>query len=139
MNSQQPKILISALLAIIFISCEKSSLERTNPFDENGGSAGIGFPAIADGTVEGVFSNGAVFKGEVISQGAGPVYEKGVCYNYSGNPSLSFMRISAGSGTGKYECVFSGLLPGFTYYLRAYATNEKGTVYGNEVSFSSPY
>ncbi len=139
MKSITQHIFITTFLAILFISCEKSSLERTNPFDENGATAGTGYPEITDGSVEGVYSNGAVFYGEVISQGASEVYEKGVCYNFSGNPSLSFMRISAGGGTGNYECVFSGLLPGYTYYLRAYATNEKGTVYGNEVSFVTAY
>ncbi len=139
MKSITHHIFITTVLAILFISCEKSSLERTNPFDENGTTAGTGYPEISDGSVEGVYSNGAVFYGEVISQGASEVYERGVCYNFSGNPSLSFMRISAGGGTGNYECVFSGLLPGHTYYLRAYATNEKGTVYGNEVRFVTLY
>jgi hypothetical protein len=131
------QIISILLLSTIFISCEKDSLEKTNPFDLNNPSAGSGFPQIADGSMEGIYANGAIFKGKIFTQGASDIYDKGVCYNYSGNPSLSFMKISAGSGMGSYECNFTSLLPGYTYYLRAYATNINGTTYGNQLSFTT--
>ena len=32
---------------------------------------------------------------------------------------------------------FTGLTPGITYYVRAYATNSAGTAYGNEITFTT--
>ena len=40
-------------------------------------------------------------------------------------------------GMGNFECTITGLTPGETYYVRAYATNGVTTAYGNEVSFTA--
>ena len=64
----------------------------------------------------------------------------GHVWNTTGNPSLS-----TGNSTDLGECseatVFTseltGLEGGTTYYVRAYATNEKGTAYGEEVTFTT--
>ncbi|MBR7167459.1 MAG: hypothetical protein IKD33_01460, partial [Bacteroidales bacterium] len=39
------------------------------------------------------------------------------------------------TGTGTFTSALSGLTDSTTYYFRAYATNEKGTGYGQEYSF----
>jgi hypothetical protein len=127
-------------LLFVMVSCEKEDLTRDNVLDISGiySNSAFGYPVIADGSVSGVYANGAEFDGKVFEEGIGGVIERGVCYNYSGNPSLSYYRISAGSGAGDYTCTFSGLLPGFTYYLRAYAKNQKGVAYGQVLSFTTP-
>jgi uncharacterized protein (TIGR02145 family) len=37
-----------------------------------------------------------------------------------------------------FDLKISGLTPNVTYYIRAYATSEEGTSYGNELSFTTP-
>ena len=42
-----------------------------------------------------------------------------------------------GTGTGSFVSNLTGLLPGTTYHVRAYATNSAGTAYGNDVPFTT--
>ncbi len=108
------KIVMVVAFIASFGACTKDELPRSNPFDQVGINANgsNGLAQIADGTIGQVYANGAEFSGCVYNEGAGNAYERGVCYNYSGNPSISFYRIISGSGAGDYSCSFSGLLPG---------------------------
>ena len=45
--------------------------------------------------------------------------------------------MESGSGTGSYSAILTGLSPGTTYYVKAFATNSSGTAYGNEVTFTT--
>ncbi len=126
------KILI-LILVLTSVSCKKDDLLRTNPYDGNGTTSTL--PGISTGYFY-ASCNTVTYHGEVSSGGALPVEERGVCYNYSGNPSISFFRINSGSGTGSYECIIPNLLSGYTYYLRGYAVNARGISYGEELSVS---
>jgi len=46
-------------------------------------------------------------------------------------------RNEVGSGLGSYGATISGLIPNTTYYIRAYAKNISGVVYGNEIVFTT--
>jgi hypothetical protein len=46
-------------------------------------------------------------------------------------------RTAAGTGTGAFTSAITDLSPGGTYYVRSYATNNAGTAYGEEVSFTT--
>jgi uncharacterized protein (TIGR02145 family) len=62
---------------------------------------------------------------------------RGVCWNTSPNPTIDLStKTSDGTLNGNFYSKVSGLIPGTTYYLRAYATNEAGTGYGNELEFT---
>lgn len=63
----------------------------------------------------------------------------GFCWNTTGNPTINDSKINKGaaSTTGAFSSFIFGLSNNTTYYLRAYATNEAGTSYGEEVSFST--
>lgn len=75
--------------------------------------------------------------GNVTDDGNAEVTARGVCWGTSQNPVTSSGKTSDGTGTGAFLSSLTGLTPGTTYYVRAYATNSEGTSYGNEVSFSS--
>ena len=74
--------------------------------------------------------------GNVTSDGGSVVSAKGICWNTTGNPTLSDNHTIDGGGTGVFESNMHGLVVGNTYYVRAYATNIVGTSYGSQVSFT---
>ena len=77
--------------------------------------------------------------GSVSSDGGATVTAYGVCWSTSSAPTISDSHTTDGAGTGSFTSVLSGLgSGGVAYYLRAYATNEVGTAYGSQVSFSTP-
>ena len=80
----------------------------------------------------------AVSGGDVTSDGGDAVTEKGVCWSTSQNPTTADSKTSDGTGTGIFTSNLTSLSSNTTYYLRAYATNSTGTVYGNEVTFTTP-
>jgi len=76
--------------------------------------------------------------GNVTSDGGAPVTARGICWSTSANPTLSNSFTVDGNGTGSFNSSMTGLLPNATtYYVRAYATNAYGTVYGNQITFQT--
>ena len=61
----------------------------------------------------------------------------GLCYSELPNPTINSYITSDQVGTGTFTSTMSGLEPGTKYYVRAYATNEKGTSYGEQKSFTT--
>jgi uncharacterized protein (TIGR02145 family) len=75
--------------------------------------------------------------GTITSDGGAAVTERGICWNTSPSPTTANNVAVNGSGTGSFTANISGLTLGVTYYVRAYAINSVGTIYGNEVSFTT--
>ena len=85
-----------------------------------------------------VTSSSAISGGNVTSDGGAEVTSRGVVWSKEHNPTISLdTKTSDGSGVGKFTSAITGLEPGTTYYVRAYATNALGTSYGEEVSFTT--
>ena len=76
--------------------------------------------------------------GNVTNDGGGSVSARGVCWGTSTNPTLNDHKSTDGTGTGEYTSSITDLVPGTRYYIRAYAVNIAGTVYGNELYFDTP-
>jgi hypothetical protein len=88
--------------------------------------------------VTNIHSTTATCGGNVTSDGGAAVTARGVCWNTSGNPSISNAHTLNGTGTGSFTSYITGLKSHTHYYVRAYATNSNGTSYGNQVSFTTP-
>lgn len=84
-----------------------------------------------------ITTNSAVCGGNVTEDGGSSVTAKGVCWSTSTGPTILNTKTANGSGTGLFTSSLSSLSAGVTYYVRAYATNSKGTAYGNEISFKT--
>jgi uncharacterized protein (TIGR02145 family) len=81
---------------------------------------------------------GVTTGGNITGDGGAAVTARGVAYGTAASPTVTGTKTTNGSGTGAYVSSITGLSPGTVYHLRAYATNSKGTVYGNELTFVTP-
>lgn len=75
--------------------------------------------------------------GNVTNDGGAAVTQRGVCWNTTGTPTIANGRTLDGTGAGTFISAVTGLTPGQTYYLRAYAVNAAGVGYGNEITFTT--
>jgi len=72
--------------------------------------------------------------GNITSDGGNPITARGVCWSTHQDPTVADNKTSDGSGSGIYSSSITGLTPGTTYYIRAYATNIYGTVYDRQLA-----
>jgi uncharacterized protein (TIGR02145 family) len=79
----------------------------------------------------------AVSGGNITANGGGAVSARGVCWATTATPTISNFTTTDGAGNGSFTSNLTGLLPGTTYHVRAYATNSAGTAYGNEILFTT--
>ena len=94
-----------------------------------------GLAVVKTGNVSSITSNSALCTGEVISDGDRQVIERGICWKKGAYPTINDSHLSKGAGVGSFSCSLTGLEPGVTYHVRAYATNSAGTVYGDDIAF----
>jgi uncharacterized protein (TIGR02145 family) len=75
--------------------------------------------------------------GNITSNGGAEVTARGVCWGTAAQPLITGSHTTDSKGIGIFSSLLTGLTPETTYYIRAYATNEAGTAYGNEITFST--
>lgn len=94
-------------------------------------------PAVITQPITDIKSTTAIGGGNVISDGGAEVFARGICWNTSPEPTIADTKTRNRIGTGIYTSNLIHLLPRITYYVRAYAINDIGITYGNEISFST--
>ena len=92
---------------------------------------------ISTTSVSGITSSKAFSGGNISSNGGGIISARGLVWNTTTGPTLSNFKTTASGSVGIFTDSLLGLNPGTTYYVKAYVTNDKGTAYGNEVTFKS--
>lgn len=97
----------------------------------------ISLPLVTTDEATNITQTTATSGGNVTSDGGGTVSARGVCWSTSANPTTSGNHTTDGSGTGVFSSNLTGLTANTLYHVRAYATNETGTSYGNEVTFTT--
>ena len=117
---------------VVYTAVDMAELEKKNFITMDGT-----LPSITTAEVSSITANSAVCGGNVTSDGNLTVTARGVCWSTSPNPTRSNNRTNNGTGTGSFTSNVTGLADGTTYYVRAYATNSKGTAYGAEKSFTT--
>ena len=95
-------------------------------------------PTVVTCQISNIDHQSASISGNVTCDGGREVTERGIVYNTSQNPTISNNKALSGFGTGSFMCNLSDLQESTVYYVRAYATNAKGTSYGQEMSFTTP-
>lgn len=95
-------------------------------------------PALNTLAVNNVSANTAKTGINITDTGGSPISSSGICWDTKTNPenTLSTKKI-IGKQLGMFEDTIKGLVPNTVYYVRAFATNETGTVYGDVISFKT--
>lgn len=126
------KLFSSFGFLLVLVGCNEMMTEMDR--------AGPGLPEVITVSITEIQGESALGNGAVISAGAYPVIERGICWNTSGNPTLEDWSSASGQGVGEFSNVpIDGIDPNVIYYVRAYATNDSGTSYGEEIRFDSGF
>jgi hypothetical protein len=93
----------------------------------------INIPKVKTGSMEAYFC----YNSSIVSDEGFSITAKGVCWSLAPNPTLADNFSSDGQGIDPFNSTYQNLLPGRLYYVRAYATNARGTGYGMTNTFTS--
>jgi uncharacterized protein (TIGR02145 family) len=104
------------LLSILTISCEKEPI-----------------PSVATRDISDISETSATCGGYGITVEGNFISAKGVCWNTLEEPTIENNKTNDGNGIGSFISHITGLLANTKYYVRAYATNDAGTGYGEQV------
>lgn len=98
----------------------------------------ITVPTVVTGEVSDITENSAKASISITSDGGAAVTDCGIVWSKEANPTTDLStKITFDGAEASYTCQLTGLNAGTTYYYRAYATNEAGTAYGEEYSFTT--
>lgn len=97
----------------------------------------IELPDVTTAQVTGITTTSATAGGEIVSDGGSTITECGVCWSTEQEPTIDGDHIASQVTMGEFLVTVAGLTQNTTYYLRAYATNETGTGYGDVVNFTT--
>jgi hypothetical protein len=101
-------------------------------------------PILTTTPVTDITNTTAISGGNITDDGGVAITDKGVDWWTPPSPSLRpippiHYTTHNGTGTGSFISQLTGLQPGRTYYVTAYATNSVGTAYGNTISFTTTH
>lgn len=98
-------------------------------------------PILTTTAVTSITFTSAVSGGTITNDGGEDIAYRGVCWSTSQFhlPTIEDTKTTDGTTMGYFTSNLMGLDPGTTYFVRAYATNSSGTVYGNLLSFTTSF
>ena len=96
-----------------------------------------GLPTVSTKNISNITAISASSGGMISNNGGYAVTNRGVCWSQQSNPTITDSHTTDGSGSGDYTSQIENLEVDKTYYVRAYATNEAGTSYGEEINFTT--
>jgi YVTN family beta-propeller protein len=97
----------------------------------------VGLPIVSTAAVTHLSNTKATGGGTVSHNGGLTVTARGVCWDINPYPTTAGSCTSDGSGIGAFTGAITGLLPNTPYHVRAYAINDQGTAYGDDVTFTT--
>ncbi|MEQ8524880.1 pectinesterase family protein [Gracilimonas sp.] len=94
-------------------------------------------PEVSTGDVTEVMAVSASTSGDITGWGGDSVTVRGIVWNTTGTPTIDDFKIESGKGLGEFVATLYPLNSDTRYYVRAFATNGKGTGYGNTRIFKT--
>jgi hypothetical protein len=92
---------------------------------------------VTTSSVTNIKQTNAVCGGNVTSDNGSSVTKRGLCWGTTTAPTTSGTNYIENGGLGSFTATLTGLTASTLYYVRAFATNAAGTVYGNEFNFTT--
>ncbi len=90
-------------------------------------------PILTTTSLSDVATTSAKTGGNIVADGGSAISARGVCWGTTSNPTTANNITTDGTGNGLFVSSISGLAVNTLYYIRAYATNSKGTTYGEQI------
>ena len=97
----------------------------------------IDLPTVTTGNIVAITDQNAIGSGNIISDGGGAILSRGLCWSTQQNPDLLDTYIIGGTSLGTFNLTMNNLSPSTTYYVRAFATNDAGTSFGDQRTFTT--
>src|SRR5687768_16756376 len=119
--------LISRLWILVIICILALSCSKEDPTS----------PELKTFIVKDIDSTSALTGGVIVNDGGSKIVSKGICWSKFPNPTIMESVSANIDGYDSIVVELTNLEIYATYYVRAYATNAKGTSYGNETSFTT--
>jgi len=95
-------------------------------------------PTILTTQVNAISPTNANVVSDITASGGTTITSRGVVWYTSSKPTISLSsKTLDGTGIGTFNSSITSLKPNTKYYVRAYATNNVGTAYGNELTFTT--
>ena len=91
-------------------------------------------PEVKTVTVNNITKDGIICIGEIVSEGNPKAIDYGVCWSTKSMPTLNDNKTTPIQKSNKFEVHINNLKPDTQYYLRAYAKNDVGVSYGEEIA-----
>lgn len=106
--------------------------------DPSGGGDSVKtIPTVQTTTVKNILYTGAKVSASIQSDGHGTIVRRGICWSTHDLPCVTDSALEISGNAALYTCELSHLQINTTYHVRAFATNEVGTGYGQDVSFKT--
>lgn len=113
-----------SFLLLMFVGCTKENSPA--------------MPVVVSGEVKEFTASWAIIAGNMVKDEGHPHTAFGVCWDTIPQPTIDHYD-EPGQPTGSmFKSTITGLKGNTTYYVRAFATNEAGTAYGNQLRFETP-
>lgn len=94
-------------------------------------------PSVTTDMISSISDSSAILLGTLTDNGGGFSTEVGFCWSTFANPTLADSHTSCFIGSGAFrDTLFELNIPNH-YYVRAYASNLRGTAYGNILNFNT--
>lgn len=132
------KKVLSLIISVCFVTCFVALNSCNDKEDETTIIEVIPISNVTTKPVSAFSSTQAIAGGVIGDNGRALSIVRGLCWNTEPDPDTTFFFIDETvTDPGSFTWVIGPLLPDTTYYIRAFAANEAGITYADEVSFTT--